>query len=1090
MLINWGSCKRFLICMSGILFLTGVMTVTEVAAQVNTGTILGTVTDPSGAVVPGAMVRVKNTGTGTTQNAVTSGQGRYTVADLPIGTYDVQAAMKGFQTVIHSDVTLTVGSQMVVDFSLPVGQSEQTVTVQAAAAQVETTTSSLANLVEQKQMVELPLNGRNFQQLMTLAPGVLVSQSVNSNFYGKGDMYTVAGGRPEGQGFLLDGQDITNYFNKGTGSGVLGTSLGIDAIAEFELLTNTYSAQFGGSGSVMNAASKSGTNQFHGSGFEFIRNSALDARNHFDLTATGAPAPVPPFRRNQFGGTLGGPIKKDKAFFFFNYEGLRSSLSSTQFAYVPDANARNGYLCIAGAPASPSCAAGSGLVNVGVNANVAAALALYPATTATSPTNIVKVPQVAADASHENYVLARVDYVFSQKDSLFGRFVSDRSNYTNPFPYANVPLWPDLEESPNLYFTANERHIFSANLINTLRGGYVRTDSHAVTLNSYPGMNFFPGSGRPDGALQVAGLSNTGGQGLDPYRTLQNKVSVSDDAYWNKGAHSLKFGVAFQSVQTLEYNPYLIAGLYIFNGFNLAGPPVSPLQAFLQDQAYLFVGPSLDPTQDKSYHWYHEFALAPYINDDWKITSKLTLNLGLRYDFNSNALCASHDCETLVHPLTDATYTPVNHAFAQNPSLRNFDPRIGVAYDPFQDHKTSIRGGFGIFHDVLAARQWSAGFASSPPFNVLTKVFPCFPNPFGACGFAVPPLPTGIVSTYYGTDATPYQMEWNVNVQREIFRNTILTVGYIGAHSNNLIVQRDLNPPTVTVDAQGVEHFGQVIGGQLVENPRLNPNVNAYNAGVADGDSSYNSLQVNLTHRFVHNVEAQAAYTYSKCTDITSGTSGLDNGGQPVQDPYHPSIDRGPCAFDIPQALRINTIVSLPFHGNRFVEGWQVSGILSATSGPPFSPLVGFDSAGYFNQGSIYPMERPNMAAGRTCNDSLVTGNPNHWFDTSAFTVPAPGTFGNAPRNCMRAPGLFNADFAVSKETKVSEGFRIQFRAEFFNIFNHTNFQQPIIAGGGGGSPYNLIFNADGTPNTTSAGVITATSTTSRQIQFGVKLLF
>ena len=400
--------------------------------------ILGTVTDPSGAALPGATVQVKNVGTGVIRTVTTNEVGRYRVPDLIIGQYQVQATLSGFRTVVETAVPLSVGSERVINFSLPIGQTQETVNVESQLAQVETTSAAVSTLVEGKQIADLPSNGRNYTQLIALAPGVLQTPpSFPSGFYGRGADYSVSGSRPEGQAFLLDNTNVQNFWNHGPGSAVLGTTLGVEAIAEFSAQTNTYSAQFGGSGAAVNAVTKSGTNAFHGSLFEYLRNSALDARAFYDGPK------LPAFRRNQFGGSLGGPIKKDKAFFFFNYEGLRNRQGLTQIATVPDADARRGIL--------------PGLAPITVSPQVQQLLSYYPLPTIPSGGGVGQVPSVGTQKGDENYLLARVDYAASDEDSLFGRYVSDRALFNDPFSGSAVTLWPETHHTGNHYATIEER---------------------------------------------------------------------------------------------------------------------------------------------------------------------------------------------------------------------------------------------------------------------------------------------------------------------------------------------------------------------------------------------------------------------------------------------------------------------------------------------------------------------------------------------------------------------------------------------------------------------------------------------------------
>jgi hypothetical protein len=1039
---------------SALVFLGAAITAPSLLAQATTATVLGTVTDTSGAAIPDAAVLVKNVATGVTQSTVSDGQGRFTVPSLEVGNYEVQASKMGFQSTVKTGVELTVNNQTVVDFSLPVGQSQQTVTVQAEAAQVDTTSAAVANLVEQTQMRELPLNGRNFQQLITLSPGVVVAQTSNLTFYGKGDTYSIAGGRPEGQAFLLDGTDQTNFFDHGTGAGVLGTSLGIDAIGEFQTLTNTYSSQFGGDGSVINAVSKSGTNGFHGTAFEFLRNSDLDARNFFDG------ASPPPFRRNQFGGAIGGPIKKDKAFFFFNYEGLRQNYSITEPGFVPDAEARQGII--------------NG-VNVGVKPAVLPFLALYPAAPASlsSPSGIVAVPQVNNQMGKENYYLGRFDYIFSDNDSLFARFTSDRATLDNAAPIGALLGWPDVEKTPNLYTVVEEKHILTPTMINAVRASFVRTDSNAVSPNTTPILDW-SGAGHEDGTIAATGLSTLGAEALDPFRIVQNKLSGYDDFYWTKGAHSIKFGMQFTRMDTLEYAPYNGGGAYQFSG----------LSALLQNQPEYWFGAL--PSASNSYHWYRENQIMPYFNDDWKVTSKLTLNLGLRYDFESNPKDATDNLFVVTNPLTSTGYTQEPNVFRTSPNAKNWDPRFGFAYDPFKDHKTSIRGGFGIFRDVIQPRVYTSGPATHDPFvSVVALGALYFPT-----GVALP-VPTGLAagkpndneSYNYNMNTSPYLMEWNVNVQRELPGSVILTAGYVGSRGVHLIVYEDQNPP-INTGTQAAPILGTATKGSPAGtgNPLLNPNFGDLVQGNPTAESWYDSLQVNAVHRFSRSFQLQAAYTWAHSIDTASATSGLETGGGATENPYNLLANRGDSAFDIRHTVRINGVYVLPFNANGFVKGWQLSGVLSNTTGSPINVVDGFDRVGY---GGFSGSPRPDVNSAFTGN--VITGKPTQWFNPAAFSLQPVGTFGNLGRDTLRNPGLFDTDLALMKETripKISEQFSLQFRAEFFNIFNHANFT-------GLSNPGAFITtSAGGYALNPTSGEFTSTSTTARQIQFGLKLNF
>jgi Carboxypeptidase regulatory-like domain len=1012
--------------------LVSLVGVSRLSAQGATATIQGTVTDMSGAAIPGASVQVRNTGTGVAETTATDSAGRFRVPDLGVGSYEVQASQAGFSTVVHRGITLTVGAQSVVDFALPVGQQQQTVTVEGEVSQVETTNATVGALVTQQQMVELPLNGRNFEQLIQLAPGVqTVTSFTPSGFQGRANEYSVAGARPEGQAILLDDENLQNYWNKGMGS-ITGSSLGVEAIGEFQTLTNTFSAQFGGNGAVINAVSKSGSNAFHGSAYDFLRNSALDSRAFFD-PGSGPPA----FRKNQFGGSLGGPVKKDKAFFFVNYEGIQQLLGETKVAFVPDAAHRS----IASTVTDPVTAQA-----------LASTIALYPLPdpgTVNASTGIGTSTQVSNQTAHENYVLGRFDYTFSASDSMFFRYISDKADLFEPFSGSLIPLWPEQDASHTQYATLEERRIVSPTVVNVARFSFSRPVNNAYTANSVPALQFFPGSGRQDGIVNITGLSAIGSNTLMPFTLNQTRYTEGDDLLWTLGAHSLRFGVAMSRLQSNTYYPLRSGGSWTFQS----------LTQFRAGQAFTFQGPQnlpgLYPHRD-----FRELEFTPYFQDDWKVTPKLTLNLGLRWEFVTNPVDAHDELYAVTYIPTAAGFTHVPHVFRNNPTWGNFDPRFGFAYDPFADHKTSIRGGFGIFHDTILPPNYGGNFWGAPPWNTTQQTSPLYPTPF--VGTVSPGLPTDPSGFDYNTNTTPYMIQYNLTVQREIAANTVVSLGYIGSHGVHLLTQIEQNPTLATIDSSGVYQFSRT---------RVNPNLSVFTDFAPIASSRYNSLQATLNRRFTRNVTAQVAYTYSRCTDNGSFWGSYNtNTAATVENPYDLSYDRGVCFFDITHALRVNGLVALPFHGNRLVEGWQLSGIVSANTGLPFNISNGIDQVGYQNSG----VSRPDYVSG--CQVSV--GQINEWFNPACFSLEPFGTLGNTGRNTGRGPNFVNADFAVLKDTKITEAIGLQFRAEFFNILNHPNF----------GLPASAVFTSSGRNST--AGKITSVVGTARQIQFALKLIF
>jgi Carboxypeptidase regulatory-like domain/TonB dependent receptor len=1011
-------------------------------AQGTNGTIQGTVTDPSGALVSGAKVDVKNLRTGVTRSVTTNEQGRYRVPDLIVGDYDAQVTMSGFQTSVQRNISVTVGSERAVDFTLQVGQAQQTITVESQVTQVDTTSAGIATLVESKQITDLPLNGRNYTQLINLAPGVLQTVSgFPSGFYGRGNDFSVAGARPEGQAYLLDNTNVQDFWNHGPGSAVLGTTMGVEAIAEFSTQTNTYSAQFGGAGVAINAVTKSGTNEFHGSAYDYLRNSALDARAFYD------PAQIPAFRQNQFGASLGGPIKKDKAFFFANYEGLRRGQGQTRPTFVPDAAAHNGDL-----PGQP---------HITPSPLIQQLLSYFPIPATSIGGGLGQYNPVATQIGNEDYFLGRVDYNLSDKDSVFARYVRDSAQFDDPFSGSPIPLWPETHHTGNHYATVEERHIFSPSMINLLRAGFVRTREGSDLNNNLPGLSFYPN--RKNGTLTIAGgIAPLGSSIFLPFLFVQNKFSGGDDVYWTHGNHNIKFGAVVERVQSNVDAPGWLGGQYNFNS----------LADFLNAKPFLFFGPL--PSQSDGYRDFRELDLTPYIQDDWKISRNFTLNLGLRYEFVTNPVTSKHPLNAITDYLHSTAFERVPNVFKSNPSVRNFDPRFGFAWDPFNDHKTAIRGGYAIFHNPIAPRTYASAYYFNPPYSFNVTVFPTFPTPT----FPATLQPSQSNAVNYDTPTTPYQEQWNFNIQRQLDSATIFTVGYVGSRGVHLFIQRDQNPPTTTIGPDGRRVFSSPGPFGAATNPRVNPALGPYNGAEAMGNSVYHSLQTSLNHRFSHSFQGQLSYTWSHCIDDGSNTYGLE-GGFPAQDPYNVASDRGNCLFDRRHVVVASALYSLPIHaqftGHQLIEGWQVNGFWSAHTGIPFTPSDGFD---YPAMGAAFVNPRPNLVAGRTA-ENIKVGTLRRWFDPTAYVLPPPGELGNAGRNSLFGPSFWDVDFSTFKDFAIKENLKAQFRAEFFNVLNHANW----------GNPNSSIFTGTGARNPL-AGTIISLANPMRQIQFAVKILF
>jgi Carboxypeptidase regulatory-like domain/TonB dependent receptor-like, beta-barrel len=1208
------------LAVASLLFLT---TGGRLWAQGQTATITGTATDASGAALVGAKVVATNTDTSVAQSAPTDAQGRYTIPQLPVGTYTVQASLSGFQSVVHSGVVLSIGGTAVVDFSLPVGNVSQTVNVEANVSQVQTTTASISALITHQQISDMPLNGRNFEQLITLAPGVVtVPASENlANFvvgrlYGAMDNYSISGSRPTGQAFLLDSTDIRDFWEHGTGSGYAGTSLGVEAIGQFQILTNTYDAKFAGNGVVINAVSRSGTNDFHGGAYEYFRNNHLDAAALSDkdasLLASGVGvslASPPPFTRNQFGIAVGGPIKKDKLFFFSNYEGLRENLT-TSFApvYMPMGYVMNGELpCSQMALGSSQCPGGPYTGTPGSASNPLVAVAPYTtsddglaAANLTRMTNIMKLyslcttcvthsapptgspldqggyyvtSEAPALISNEDYAMGRVDYNLSSKDSIFGRYTFDNAHVVDG-PRSGTGIFPEDDYTRNQFLTIMDKHIVSPTTINSLHFGYTRVKEASysasyltsaqlskVGLASDP-LDFNSASGyadasvRPDGdiaasvnAIAGVGFPDLGPDADRPDSIVQSKFSVGDDLVWTHGAHTFELGGVVQRIQTNNFQlayasgqDYISTTDVITNSNNF--PSLGGLGSFGYLEPFLQGtvnwGYFVPPGDSNSIRYFREIGLAPYFQDSWQVSRKLTLILGIRYDYFTNPvgwagggqslhtvvgsflppigpLAAAPNCSGI--PTTTSTvglancllgiFTPVKHVFASNINAENWAPRFGFAYSPFSDNKTAIRGGFGIFHDPVAARIYESGFIGTAPaasvqIDNLFGTFPasenpCLPDPFaidpGYCGFPSPAPGEFAAVDYRAPNGSPYEMQFNLNVQREIASGTVLSIAYVGSLGRHMWMQRDENPlkcatfpdcsaiPTAAAPNTGA-CFSIACGDTNATT--INPDYGSRVVEATTSSSSYHSLQVTLNRQFAKNISGQVNYTWSHCIDDGSFATSLEEWGQLMTDPYNQSYDYGNCNFDVRHNLSANALYTLPFKGNRLVEGWQFATIVSFNSGMPLNvantTFPFGDPSGLTEQWGT----RPNysMAAGCSPNRLIKQWNVDpashyityDWYDPTCYAPQSTGYMGNVVRNSLQGPHIFNEDFSIIKNTKITEKLNAQFRAEFFNILNHFNPAAPV--------------QVLGTAGNVPTGFTGGNATQPRQIQFALKLDF
>ena len=1023
--------KRIALLFS-FLMLVAALPATSPALAQSTATLQGTVTDAKGAVLPNATVVARNRSTASERTTQTDSDGNYQFAALPVGIYTVEVRVQGFKTQLADQVPIEVAKTVVQNFQMEVGALTEQVLVSSDVPVIETATTSVGTVINQRTVQEIPLNGRHFVDLGLLIPGSVTPPQngfLTAPLRGQGSFaFNTAGAREDTVNFMINGINLNDMVQN-----QITFQPSINTVREFKVDNSTFSAEYGrNSGAIVNIATSSGTNEYHGELFEFLRNEKLDARNFFDRSSE-----PPPFKRNQFGFNLGGPLNlprfgeggpflsyngTNKTFFFFSYEGLRQRQGLTLTSNtLTDAQRA--------AATDPTVIQLLPLIPRATSVDIIDGVAF--GRFAGSGTAPVDIDQGTIDISHD----------FNANDRLHGYYALQRDRRGEPNLQGNtLPGWGDTRQSRRQIFTLNETHIFGPNLTNEARLGFNRLNI-SFTPNAQLNPADFGINNGVDAEIGLPQISitgfnfNIGGPAGFPQGRADTTVVLSDTLNYLRGNHSLKFGGEFRRFYNNNFT--LDTGTFTFsNVTNFLNGNGASFNVILGDRSSAII----------------QNALGLFVQDNFKVRPNLTLELGLRYDWNMTPT-ERYNRFVVFDPETRSLLqvgSGIDEVYKEN--NKNFQPRLGIAWDPFHDGKTSVRAAYAILTDQPVTNVVTP-LTSNPPlarpltFTGLIHFFDAEPRA-GLAGLSP--------STVDHDFDNAYVQSWNLNVQRELGRNLGVTIGYFGSKGTHLRISRNINQP---------------INGGARPFPTLSPSspirpgagLNNITQIESSGNSSYNALWVTATKRLSRGMQFNASYTFSKSIDYNS----LNSQGVVIQDSYNVRGSRGLSDFDARHRFVISGLYELPFRGNQLVEGWQFSTIVQSQSGNPVNIVV--NNATFTGTNNTV---RPDVTG-----PVEILGTPERWFDPAPFVVPV-GRFGNLGRNVVIGPGFNNTDLSVIKRTKLTERQLIEFRWEVFDLFNHANFGQPLrVVGPTLGQIVNTRFP-------------TGDSGSSRQMQFALKYKF